>query len=182
MRVKVSEIRKNVSSLSNLIDDYENNYLNMCNVLNEANNSWNGEKSLLFYDKTNSEQGKVHNNINEIRSLISVYNYIVSEYSNFGNDVFFNVSKKDGLATFFNIYLEMVRQIIRVYDSFPASYNYLIDNQRRYFISLEQQIRDIKNKFNSSLDSIDNIEDKISQKISKISIDVIKESDVRKIV
>lgn len=178
MKVVINDLKKSISNLSNYINLYENNCLNMNNLFSEIHDYWIGDNAISFFNKIDLEQKKVNINIGELKSLLNVYKYIVNEYSNFGNDIMANINQEEYLATYFNVYLNIINQIIILYDNIPSSYTYLIDEQRRYFINLKQQISDIKNNLKAACSDISRIETAISNKFSKIKIEVLKESDI----
>ena len=178
MKIVVDDIKKSINNLSNYIDIYENNYLNMNNLFSEIKGYWIGENSILFFNKTDYEQKNIYNNINEIKELLNVYKYIANVYSNFGNEIVSNVEKEEYLATYFNVYLSLIDQIVILYSSIPANYSYLIEDQKSYFINLKRKIINIKNSVKSSCNQISRVEEIIENKVSKIKIDVLKESDI----
>ena len=182
MIINVKNIEKNINDLNKLVAIYENNLLNYHNIFSEINKFWIGDKAIRFFDKTNIEQQKINNNIHELKSLISIYQYIVNEYRNIGNNIIIDLRKKDLVNANFDEIIGNIRKIISLYNNIPAVYTNLIYNQKKYFIDLVEIFEYLKKRYNAILDEIYIIESNVKVKISKINIVLIKESDIRNLL
>lgn len=179
MYIKVNDLRESVDNLKRLVNSYQDNSINLNKNLLESKNYWFGDKSNSFFDKINMENTKVNSNILELNELISIFEYIIYEYSNIGNQVKFDLNKRDYVNNTINNYISYIDDIIRLYESIPYNYLYLIENQKKYFIELRKYLLDVKSKFNIILDNIKHIEDVTSSKLLKYNVEIIKESDIR---
>lgn len=182
MTINTLNIKTNLNDLNKLLETYQHNSLNLDKCLLECKNYWLGEKANSFLEKVKSEKNEINNNIIELRSLISIYDYILNEYSNIGEEIFYDLKKFAYVNSLFDDYINSIEQIVMMYNKIPISYEYLIGDQKNYFILLKESIISTKNKFNLIIDRINNIEDNVSLKVSQFDIRVIKETTVTNIV
>ncbi len=179
MEVDVKNIRKDIEDLNKLIVDYENNILNTKKILSDINGLWYGDKATNFLDKVTIEQRKVYNNILEIKSLIAVYEYIANEYGCIGKVIKFDLKKRIEVYNYFDNLIKLVKEILLLYNNIPIKYLHLVQNHKCYFPNLIASLNHVKNSYSSTIDKINNIEAITKINISKISIEILKENDIK---
>lgn len=179
MEININNLKNNVIEFNKIINEYENTYLNMYNNIYDIQENWIGEKSVSFFEKNSLEQKKISNCIEELKLLINIYNYIINEYNNISSKIFLNLDFKDKINNSFNKYIELIDKVIVLYNNIPNSYISFIENTKIYFNNLKDKIIDLKQNYNDTCDKIIEIENNISNKISKINIELINETDIR---
>ena len=148
MKINVQEIKDNIKKLDTYVGNYEEDYLNQNYCLLDIEKNWIGNKSKLFLDKVQDEQIKIANNIIEIKNIISIYNYIVYEYSLLGKKVVYNFNTIDKVNEYFNNYIDLLNQILNLYNNIPVKYQNLIEEQKKYFNDCVEIILNVKQKVN----------------------------------
>lgn len=177
MKIAVSKLKNRVFILNRLLNTYEEDLLNINNCMSDLKINWNGKASSKFFDKTEAEHKKMLLNVQEIKSLISIYDNIISDYINIGDTILFDESKKAYVYDYIQKYLEIIDQIIEIFEKIPVKYYFLIEQHKAYYINLRTIIQSIKEKYVQTFEKIFNNESKINRKCSKISIEIIKQSD-----
>ena len=168
-----------ISKLDKSIQYYEDINLNIKNCLSDVEHNWYGDSIKLFSNKVQEEQIKIEKNIIELKDVISVYNYCIQEYSLIGKKIEYKFDEIDKLYNYLNDYIDILKQILILYNNIPAKYSYLIEEQKRYFKDSISIIIEIKEKISSLHEKINNIETVVNSKLSKINIEIIKESECK---
>ena len=179
MEININNLKNNVIELNKIINEYENTYLNMYNNVYDIKENWIGEKSVSFFEKNSLEQKKISNCIEELKSLILVYTYIINEYSNISYKIFINLDLREKINNCFNKYIELIDKVNVLCNNIPNMYISFIENIKIYFNNLKDKIIYLKQNYNDICDKIIEIENNISIKISKINIELINETDIR---
>ena len=177
MKIVVSKLKNRVFNLNRLLNTYEEDLLNINNCMSDLKINWGGKVSSKFFDKTEAEHKKMLLNVQEIKSLISIYDDIILDYSNIGDTILFDDSKKNYVYGYFQKYLKIINQILEIFEKIPVKYYFFIEQHKAYYINLRTMIQSIKEKYVQIFDKIFNNESKINRKCSKISIEIIKQSN-----
>lgn len=177
MKIIVSDLKDCVTELNKLIDKYDENLLNIRNIFLKVKEDWFGEMANSFLDKVELEDNKIEKSIIELKQFASVYESIIIDYSNLGNKIIFDFRKQEYVNSLFDNYLEMILEIMNIFNNLPAKYYLIIEKYRLYFKEMVDKIIYIKNKYNNILNYLFENENKIASKCSKLSIEIIKHSE-----
>ena len=171
-------MKNNIILLNKLIDKYEELNFEQNYCMLEVKNYWIGKKSDNYFNKVNIEQKQICNNIMEIKLLISIYNYIIHQYSEFcKKNIEYDFNEFDNINNAFNDYFDIIKQIINIYNDIPLKYKYLFEEQKKHFENCISILTNMKQEFNDIYNKINNIESMVSLKLSKFNLEFIKESE-----
>ena len=180
MNVNISNLKSEIFEYKKLIEEYEENHLNLYNEISSASFFWNDEFSKKFFIEKNNEKLKDFNTLQELNTIKNIYDYLIQKYENIGNEIDFNLSEKDNII---NIYNEMISKLKRIktsYSTLNISFcpyeAKIINNQISKIKSSIKNIEESKNKISSIFNKIENIEKEVKFNISKLVIEIIKES------
>ena len=182
MIIDVNNIKDEIVKLNDLLDKYEDNYLNLYNEINNASSYWNDLISVKFFDSCKIEKIETKTTLEEIKSIIDIYNYILEKYQEIGKKIKFEIKNRDIVINGFNNYIIKVDDLIREYNSINFNCNIKISNMlndQLYKLKNNRKIlNNIKDKVKDIFDNIEEIEKEINLRLSKINIDIIKEIDI----
>lgn len=170
------------SKLKCSVDYYEKIFLNLKKTFLDIENNWFGQSNKLFFKKIYEEQLKIEKNVIELRDIISVYNYCIQEYSTIGKKIYFDLESFDKLNNYANNCIDILSNIIFEYDNVPSKFNYLVESQLKYFRQCYDDFIIIKQRVKNICERIKNLENVINSKLSKMNIEILKESDYEGLV
>ncbi len=179
MEIKLEKLEVENDKLKQLLNEYENDYLNIYNELELNSSIWEGEEANEFNNKVETDKTKVKNTYEELKKLDDVYNCLINEYQSIGQNIFFDMDKKDELNAFFEKTLASIVSVIDYYDiidtSFCPAEASIINQQKSEIKQIEKDIFKIKQDTKSTFEKIDKIERTIDSRLSSIDIEYIKE-------
>ena len=182
MNINVSEIYNEITNLTALLDEYEKNYINLYKNYFDSAYYWKDQNSINFFNHLEMEKPKVKNTCDELNELKNIYEYIYDSYSKIGNKIYYNQEKKSELAKNLQISLDIINDIIAYYNNLNLELNskeyILVSNELYKAQDLKNEFENMYNDLVHLMDNIDNIEAKTNEKISKINLEIIKESDI----
>lgn len=182
MIVNTSDLKADITKLNNLIDKYEDIYLNLYNELNKSSFFWQDNKSKLFYDNANLEKLKIITTTNELRLLNDIYVYVHDSYVELGKIIEFDLKMKDKILSSFNICNEKLKNAIRNNNSVDVGFASEISSNIRDNIGnlskMQSSLQDFKTIVKDSFNKIEEIEKEVKHKISNLKLEYIKESDI----
>ena len=182
MIVHVDKIKVELDKYNNLINKYENAYLNLYHELNSASLYWNDGHSAKFFDNVEVEKNKVSNGILELKSVRDIYFYIVESYEKLGNRISFDLKYQDSIISSFNKYIDKLDEIINLYNNldltFCAEEANLLKTELEKLGHMKYSVTAIKNKVRKIFLQIEEIEKEVKFRISKIDIEIIKKKEI----
>ena len=178
MKINCSSINQSIIKLNSLVNDYEYIFINLNNVLENVLNYWSDNDSKLYIEKITIEKRQINKNITELKDIISVYNYILKEYSNIGNDIFFDVNNIGYIYEYLDEYVDLINEIINLYSSISIKYSSIIVDQQNYFINLKNNIDFLRKVIENTVNRVNKIERQVNVKLNNINVDLVKVSDV----
>ena len=182
MIIDVNNIKDEIVKLNGLVDKYEENYLNLYNEINNASSYWNDLISVKFFDSCKIEKIETKTALDEIKSIIDVYDYILEKYQEIGNKIKCEIKDKSIIISNFNNYIVKLDDLIREYNLLDYNFDHKISsilNDQLYKLKNNRKIlNSIKNEVKDIFDNIETIEKEINLRLSKINIEIIKETDI----
>ena len=186
MEIKVSRLKEELNNLNNLIEDYELNYLNLYNVVNDMAYYWKDDGyGDRFFKDVETKKIDVGNTIDEIKNVKNIYKYLVSKYESIGNKIEFNLNYKTNVITYLDTCIEQCKNIINSYNSLDLSFcgeAGSIRNEMNLVRENKEKLENYKKELKKILDYIEETEKTITTKISNINIEAIEIQDVEKFV
>lgn len=182
MEINLKKLKKEYFFLNSLVNKYEEIILNYYGKINFVFSEWNDKKGILFSEHIDEESKNVFLLISNLKELCNIYKYIIKKYEQFGDIIKFDFEKKEGINDSFDEVNNDLSNIIRKYDNldldFLSNEKKHVTNQKEKFVNLKKDLLALKNNNNKTFDMIDEIEKEINYKISKISPENVKETNV----
>lgn len=182
MNINVKNIEAELQCLNNLIEDYEDIYLNLYNEISSVSFFWQDKNEVRFIDNINADKQKIRTTIEELISISEIYSYLVTSYQKIGNSIRCNLSAKNGVISRLDTYILKLDNIILVYSSldlsFCTSIAQQINNQKNILIHQLKKAQKIKQSLQQKFNEIEKIEKVINLKISKIKLEIIQDKAI----
>ena len=184
MEIKVSKIKEELNNLNNLIEEYELNYLNLYNIVNDMSHHWQDYYANLFFKDIELKKIEVRNTIDEITNIKNLYYYLVLKYENIGENIKFDLSMRSSVLNSIDNCLNKYQNIINSYNSLDLSFcgGYSINSEVSTMINAKNKLAHYREKLKNMLDYIEEIEREIALKISGINIEELKELEIEKYI
>ena len=186
MDINIEKLKGDLRALSNLIEDYESIYYSLYNELSNCSIFWNDNNSLLFFDNVSSERIAVNRTISEFRQIKEVYNYLVNKYSEFGTKINIDIKQKDDILTKFDNYIDDIEDILSSFNKLKYGFDRTIsDNIFRdinRLIDIISRLYKLKNKIKKHFNALEEIEREVSLRISKINIDILRDTEIKNLI
>ena len=177
--VRIDDLVTELSSLSAIINNYEENYKSIFKELDNSKAFWDDGYAKSFYNDAIIEnyQNKEHNS--NIRSLEKIYQYIIDKYQEIGRKIEVELTYRDAILENFNKRISEIRDIINQYKSIDTYYcpkeRNVIENQIKDLRATITAMRKSKENFKDLFDNIEKIEKNVREKIAKVEVYPIKE-------
>ncbi len=186
MYINLSNLKNEVNKLNNLINKYEEIYLNLYNEFNFSSYLWHDKNSESFFESLKMEKLKIKNNIEEIDDVKQLYDYIINQYEVIGNEIKCNLNSEKNILLKFDSYLAELSKTITYYNnldlSFCPQFKEMITKEKNIIIREKIEIENVRNKIKKMYKKINEIEREVKLKISKINIEYIKENDMNNFI
>lgn len=182
MDINIEKLKVSLSEFNKLVEDYERVYYNLYNELSNCSGFWQDNNATLFFEDVNIEKLAVERTIIEFKEIEDLYNYLVNKYGEFGNRIKFDLKVKDQILDKFDKYLGNVYDLL---DEFRRlDFEFCNDIRSNIYGDIDKLMdvanilvrlkSNVKKRFNK----FEEIEKEVSLRISKINIEVLKESDI----
>lgn len=182
MEINVDKLKNELSKLNKLVEEYEDVYLNMYNELLHASSNWQDECSLRFFENVKLEKTKVKITLDETKEIRDIYTYLIDKYEDVGNKIHVILNNKDKINNKFNNYVNKIDDLIRNYKNLDTSFcsyeRKMLANEQRKIVDMRNKTVEIKEKYSQIFQEIDEIEKETAQKLSKINIEILKQSNI----
>lgn len=182
--INIDELKNKLFMLNNLLDEYDNNFLNLYKILDDSYLYWDDSIARQFYFDIAEDKKKVKIFHNNLLDLYDIYLYICNKYSRFASKIEFDLSKIDSLINLFENYTERLNDIIKLYHNldynFGGSEFFQLAAQEESLKIIKSNIVLLKDKNKDDLVEFENLENDVSLKISKINIEKISPSRLKK--
>lgn len=186
MKVNVSNLKVEIKKLNKLIDEYEDIYLNLYNELLSNQVYWDDDVSKKFNESIGLEKIQVSTTINELTNIKSIYEELVSKYEKIGNKLEFVPKSKDIILSKLDNYLDKLYKTLEIYNELDfnkKSKEILIIS--KHISKLEKmavEVSSLRKKIKEKYELVQEIENNINLKISKIRLEYINEIDINKFI
>ncbi len=186
MEIKVDSLKTEVNKFNRMIEEYEEIYLNLYNQISSASFYWQDPKAIQFFKQISLEKLQVKTMIDEMNSVRQVYAFLIEKYQMLGNKIVCNLQNRDRLLLKFDRYVNQLNNLIDHYNRLNLSFcrkeaRYL-RNQRSILISMRNEIMEIRDCVKQKFNDIETIEKEVNLKISRLKIEIIKETDIQQFI
>ena len=186
MNINIEKLKGDLRELSSLIEDYESIYYNLYNELSNCSIFWNDNNSLLFFDNVSYEKKAINETITEFKQIIEVYNYLVNKYSEFGTKIKIDSKQKNDILKKIDNYINDIEDILNSFNNLSFRFDRTIsDNIYRDINRINDIINilyNLKNKIKKHFNAFEEIEREVTLRLSKINIDILKETEINKLI
>lgn len=186
MDINIEKLKGDLRELSTLIEDYESIYYNLYNELSNCSIFWNDNNSIIFFDNVSTEKLAVNETITEFKQIMEIYNYLLNKYSEFGRKIKIDTTKKNDILRNFDNYIDHIKDILNSFNNLSFRFDRTIsDNIYRDINKLNDIINilySLKNKIKKHFNAFEEIEREVTLKISKINIDIFKETEISNLI
>ena len=186
MDINIEKLKGDLRKLSNLIEDYESIYYNLYNELSNCSIFWKDNNSSFFFDNVRLEKIAVNETITEFKQITELYNYLFNKYSEFGNKIKINTELKNDILSKFDNYLEDIYDILDDFKNLTFRFDKTIaDNIYRdmdRLVDIANILVGLKSRIKKHFNEFEEIEKEVSLKISKINIDILKETEISNLI
>ncbi len=186
MQVHVANMKTQLISLNKLLTTYEEDLRNFYNELNTSSSYWQDTHADKFFNNVKGEHLKSTNTQNELRSIEKVYKHLIESYETLGDKIFFDFDHKDSCLEKINTFIEKMRSIIGAYNSLDTSFcgseATILEQEKQKMMKDVKMITKMKENLQKVFREIEEIEKNIQLQLSKISIELIKETDIEEFI
>lgn len=182
INIDTKNLAAELAELNNLLDDYEDIYLNLYNEISSVSFFWQDKNEMRYLDEINTEKQKSKNAILELNNIKDIYNYLLTNYQEIGNNIKCNMDAKDSIISRINTYLLKLNNIIALYNSLDLSFCTsvipMINSEKQILNNEKKNVQRIKESLQQNFNKIETIEKTINLKISKINLEIIKNKEM----
>ena len=186
MKINIFNLNTEIKKLNKLIEEYEDTYLNLYNELSSNEVYWNDNISKKFNENIRLEKIQVRTSIDELTSIKNIYEEIVFKYEKIGNKLAVIPKTKNTILTKLDNYSTKLHQILEIYNEIDTTKKskeiLIINNHINKFKKMALEISALRRNIKEKYELIEEIENSINLKISKIKIDYIQEIDINKFI
>lgn len=173
-----TQLNRIIASLNTLYEDYLNYY----NELNGVILYWQDPIATRYFDSVKKEQVKVQNMQEEFTFLKEVYQYFVNKYSELGNKIFYVLENKNACISRTNNFIEKAKNVVRSYEKldtgFCSSERGILEREKEKLKQIIEDMEQEKEVLRTTFQKIEEIENQIQAKLSRINVEIIKETDL----
>ena len=187
MKINLQLLREKTNNINKLIEDYEELNLNYYNKIKEIEHYWNNQKAKQLLSTIEEEKKEVTKEINNLKEISTIYDFIYNKYNNIGKNISVNIDEKEKMLAKVNKCIEKIKYVMTLYKNIDTT-NYkieqitIINSHNKKLAEQLKKMNDIKEKLNKSIKDIEEIETSIKNKISRINIEIIKETDISNMI
>lgn len=181
MKISVKEVKNLNEKLKTSISLYETKYNEYYNYLNQTSLDWYDKKSKNYFQTTEEDKKNDYNTLQEINSIYKIYEYLLNNYEEIGNDIYYDETKKDEIINLLNDIIKETSTIINKYNNigiFNYSERSTLYYQKNIFMKILEKTKKIKILITKNISKIEKIENKVAEDFNKITINPIKEKDI----
>ena len=181
MKISVKEVKNLNEKLKTSISSYENKYNEYYNYLNQTSLDWYDKKSLNYFQTIEEDKKNDYNTLQELNSIYKIYEYLLNNYEDIGNDIYYDETKKDEIINLLNDIIKETSTIINKYNNigiFNYSERSMLYYQKNIFMKILEKGKKIKSQIEKNIYKIEKIENKVEEDFNKITITPIKEKDI----
>ncbi len=181
--IKIDYLKKEISQLEKLIEEYQINYRYLYKELSETFFSWKEDRhAKAFFDVIKIKKTSEINHYNSIVYLYRVFKYIYDNYSKFGNEVNIDLQERDNILEKYNNCISGTNDLITLYSHLDTSF---CPEERQLIVNQINKLKEIKESYTASkertkeaFDRISKIEKEVKKRIASLEISEIEEINI----
>lgn len=179
MEICVSNLKEQLSKFEKKLEEYDTNYLNIYGNLGNSKTSWQDAKANDFFSVCDEKKVKVQTLIDSSYDLIGIYKFVVSKYEKLGDEIKVTLSEKNTILNSIDEYLREVDNIISHYQRlslwFCPNEAYTIRGQLSKMKTNKGKIEDLRKEIKDIYSLIEQTEQEVNTKISRLNVEILKD-------
>ena len=181
MLINVNELNHSLTTLNQLLDDYNKTFLIMYNNLSSIPFLWNDTNSKKFLMTVDTDKKNINKLINDLNSYRDIYSYIKESYGKLGNIIYYELEYKNSIFGCFDSYIDKLTSIISKYNNLnlSAAKSYYVTNavlsEKEKLKNNLSLVNSIYSQVKDFYEVVDEISLNVSQMLSKIEVNDIQE-------
>ena len=163
MKIDVRLIKEQCKELTKTVNDFELNYLNIYNQINDSLNNLQTNNSKILLDKILLEKKEVQKVLVNLQDLENTYSRIYKYYSEIALKITYFKENKDNLFNTFDYYLEKIDNVISQLDNlnYNPNKNNLKLTIKNTLITNQKSLKKVKKNCQNIINNIEKNETKI---------------------
>lgn len=182
MQVQVSNLKHQLTLLLQTLETYEKDVRDLYHELNQVESIWHDAHSEKFLEEIKNDRLDVEIMQEELKEITGVYNYFIKRYEEIGDKIFFDLELKNRTTQKIDSVLLTLQKTIRLYQNLDLSFcieeKKFLDDEQQILIDDFNAIKSIKDVFKAKIKTIEEIEQNLKLKLSRIQIQYVKENDL----
>lgn len=171
MKINIEKLKINIDKYNNLLEEYENTYLNFYYEAEANNQYWYNSTANYFFALIEEEKKENKIFYEELYSLKLVFDYLIDNYQTYGKKITLDLENKDIIINKLNNYkINDISNLLNDIDIIN------IEKSKTKLKNIDKNILEYKETFKKTCNNIEKIEEKIKLKLSKITISPIEEN------
>lgn len=179
MKIDVKFVKNYYNQIKKINDDYEMNYLNFYNELNQALENWQDDNSAKFSEQIVLDKNDYNKILLDLKQLEFILKNVYEKYEPIAKNIKYVKENKDSLYSFFDQYLNKLVNIIDYIDrmdfSFCRDVGSLILSIKKDLMDNKNKIEVIRSKVKSVVNDIEKKEMEINKILAKLDYKIINE-------
>lgn len=186
-KVDVETLRTLVDRLEELLDTYQDNYINLYNEIQDSEMFWHDPHAVNFFRQRVTEKARIDVSYNELTSTKKVYDLVIRNYEKIGEYIEFNIQNRSSLLSKFNTYINKLNRVYNNYCDMDYSFanssiQLSIEYQKDKVRELLDEATDLRDNIRKLLSDISENERKIRREISKINVKVLPQPSIEGVI
>ena len=162
VKIDIEELDQEITKLDQLIELYEQIKSNLFNTITSSSVYWHDNKAVKFYDAIEKEKNKTEVLVGNIKDRRDLFFFILTRYKELGKKITCDLETKDADLDI----------------SFDSELKNKIDKQIDEYEKINIDLQVSREKIREYYNIIEDIEKKVTFKLSKLSITKINEFEI----
>lgn len=182
VKIDIEELDQEITKLDQLIELYEQIKSNLFNTITSSSAYWHDNKAVKFYDAIEKEKNKTEVLVGNIKDRRDLFFFILTRYKELGKKITCDLETKDAVIEKYDFLLSEIEMILKKYKdldiSFDSELKNKIDKQIDEYEKINIDLQVSREKIREYYNIIEDIEKKVTFKLSKLSITKINEFEI----
>ena len=182
VKIDIEELDQEITKLDQLIELYEQIKSNLFNTITSSSVYWHDNKAVKFYDAIEKEKNKTEVLVGNIKDRRDLFFFILTRYKELGKKITCDLETKDAVIEKYDFLLSEIEMILKKYKdldiSFDSELKNKIDKQIDEYEKINIDLQVSREKIREYYNIIEDIEKKVTFKLSKLSITKINEFEI----
>ncbi len=182
MEINVRKFKDEAVNYAGIVEKYDECLGNFYNELKDTSSYWIDNQSGEYYDNLSFEKNDVNELIENLKEIMSIYNFIYQNYEKIGEKISYNSEHKDDVIASFNKIIDELSVALKKYTNLninTTEKNNIL-KQRNNIKSIKKNMQNLQSKVINKFDEIEQIERDVNKKLANINIKNIKETELGK--